>query len=274
MGRQTQNMPRALRGPARTQPTSRAKRRLSRKTLVASLMLGLLAATAAVAALALQGHDNTLAQAERRTNSAISSVLTGIPEQGNVLGSPRAPVTLEIHADLKDPDCQNWFLDTLPLTIEDFVRTGVLKLEYRSFKTNTKEPSEFIRDQTAALAAGAQNELWYFVLAFYAAQRSEFATYATEGFLEQVARQVPGLDIARWHVDRHTGRREEQTVSEDQAARALGLHVTPSFRIGRSGGRLRNFSGHSVTKYGEQHPIALPTAQDVGKAIEALGIGR
>ncbi len=174
---------------------------------------------------------------------------------------------LQVFLDLKDPDSRFWFLHHLSAIIHDQVRTGALKLEYRAYKTNTFRPQTFVKEQTAALAAGAQNKLWNYIDTFYHEQGSEFIGYVTEPYLESIARQIPGLNLARWRSDRHTGRREEQTTGEDRTARALGLHVTPSFRIGKTGGAMHSFSGHAVIKYGEQHPIALPTTWDIGKAI-------
>lgn len=37
-----------------------------------------------------------------------------------------------------------------------------------------------------------------------------------------------------------------------------------------SGGTMHNYAGHAVIKYGEQQPIALPEASDIGKAIHEL----
>ena len=193
-----------------------------------------------------------------------------MPQRAGTLGSPSAPVTLEVFLDLKDPDSRTWFLTDLPAILREFVRPGTVRLEYRAYKTNTFSPQEFVEDQTAALAAGAQNKLWNYLYIFYIHQGSEFARYATEAFLESIARLVPGLNLARWHADRHAGRREEQTTAEDQTARGLGLHVTPAFRIGKTGGPMPNFSGHAVIKYGEQHPISYIDAKDLRKAIQAL----
>jgi hypothetical protein len=197
-------------------------------------------------------------------------LLAGIPQHGSTLGDQAAPVTLEVFTDLKDPDSRSWFLTDLPAIIRDYVRTGALNLEDHAYKTNTFFPQEFVKEQTAALAAGAQDKLWNFIYTFYHEQGSEFAAYVTETYLDNIARQVPGLNLARWHTDRHTERREEQTTLEDHTARALGLHVTPSFRIGKTGGTMHNYAGHAVIKYGEQHPIALPEASDIGKAIHEL----
>jgi hypothetical protein len=38
---------------------------------------------------------------------------------------------------------------------------------------------------------------------------------------------------------------------------------------------MHNYVGHEIVKYGEKHPIALPEASDIAKAIqELLGAGR
>ena len=232
--------------------------------------MAVLVAVAIVSGISLLDRGDSRAAAEHKITHEVTRLLGGIPQRESTLGDPNAPVTLEIFGDLKDPDSRSWFLKDLPAIIRDYVRPGSLKLEYRSYKTNTHSPQEFVKQQTAALAAGAQDRLWNFIDTFYHEQGSEFASYVTESYLDDVARQVPGLSLARWHVARLDGRREEQTTAEDQDARALGLHVTPSFRIGRTGGVMHNYAGHAIIKYGEQHPIALPEASDIGKAIKEV----
>lgn len=270
MAHAKQNLPRALRQPAsaRSATPIRSRRRLWVLIGLACLLVYIVG----VATFILLDRTTSLAVSEARVTREVSALLTGIPQQGATLGQSAAPVTLEVFADLKDPDSRNWFLDYLPAILRQDVRTGQLKLRFRAYKTNTREPEEFVKEQTAALAAGAQGKLWNYAYTFFYEQRSEFSTYVTESHLENIARQVPGLNLSQWHTDLHTGRREEQAVMEDQTARALALHVTPSFRIGRTGGPMKNYSGHSVVKYGDQHPIALPEASDVDKAIEELGI--
>jgi hypothetical protein len=228
---------------------------------VSLLAVGIVAVLGVVA---LSGKDAT----EERAYREAGALLGGIPQRASTLGSPSAPVTLDVFLDLKDPDSRTWFLTDLPAILREYVRPGTVKLEYRAYKTNTFSPQEFVKDQTATLAAGTQNKLWNFLYIFYIHQGSEFARYATKGFLENIARLVPGLNLTRWDADRRVGRREEQTTAEDQATRALGLHVTPSFRIGKTGGPMTNFSGHAVIKYGEQHPISYIEAKDLRKASQ------
>jgi protein-disulfide isomerase len=270
MARATQNLPRTFREPRKTPARNRALQKQKKKRYARAVTAAVVVAVALSALfLIIASRDSIHASAERADRAA-SALLAGIPQRERTLGSPTAPVTLEIFLDLKDPDSRAWFIKDLPQIIRDYVRTGTLRLEYRAYKTNTFSPQGFVKDQTAALAAGAQDKLWNFIYTFYIHQGSEFASYATEGFLENIAGLVPGLNLARWHGDRHRGHREEQTTTEDQTARALGLHVTPSFRIGKAGSALHNYAGHSIVKYGEQHPIALPEASDIGQVIQEL----
>jgi protein-disulfide isomerase len=270
MAHAKQNLPRAFRQPrkATTQRHAASRSRKWRWAQIAAVLL--LAAIAGTTAGLLLRPGSSQAAAEHKIDHEVTQLLAGIPQHQRTLGNPTAPVTLQVFIDLKDPDSRSWFLTDLPAIIHNFVRTGTLKLEYHAYKTNTFRPQTFVKEQTAALAAGAQDKLWNYIYTFYREQGSEFAAYVTEAYLDNIARQVPGLNLARWHTDRHTERREEQTTTEDHTARTLGLHVTPSFRIGRTGSRFRNYAGHSVIKYGEQHPIALPEASDIGKAIQEL----
>lgn len=273
MAHTKQNLPRAFRAPRQAPSKPRPASVWRRQWAQITAVLLAAAITGAVAGVLLRPHSSQAAT-ERRIDHQVTQLLTGIPQYQRTLGSPTAPVTLQIFIDLKDPDSRSWFLKDLPAIIHEFVRTGALKLEYRAYKTNTHSPQEFVKDQTAALAAGAQDKLWNFIYTFVHEQGSEFDNYATENYVDNIARQVPDLNLARWHTDRHTERREEQTTAEDQAARSLNLHVTPSFRIGLAGGPLHNYAGHSILKYGEQHPIALPEASDIAKAIEELDARR
>jgi hypothetical protein len=266
MSRTKQNLPRSLRAGAQSPPKASATTK--RWLWVAGVLAALVVAT--IFAARILNHSSARAVPESKIDHDVSTLLEGVPQTQSRLGARDAPVTLQVFLDLKDPDSREWFLKDLPKIIRTYVRPGKLRLEYRAYKTNTFYPGEFVRDQTAALAAGAQNRLWNYIYTFYAEQGSEFARYATEPYLNHIATQIPGLNHTEWQTDRHDGRREEQTTAEDQATRALHLHVTPSFRSGETGGPVHNYSGHALIKYGEQHPIALPQASDIGQAIKEL----
>ena len=89
--------------------------------------------------------------------AVVNSLVGGIPQSGNTLGDPSAPVTLQYFGDLECPICKEFTLGALPSIIQKWVRTGKVKIEYHSMETATHEPEVFKTQQIAALAAGKQN---------------------------------------------------------------------------------------------------------------------
>jgi protein-disulfide isomerase len=171
--------------------------------------------------------------------SEVSALLGGIHQSGNVLGSPTAPVSLQYFGDLECPICQKFTLGSLPTVISKWVRTGKLKIEYRSLETATREPEVFKTQQVAAYAAGKQNKAWNFIETFYHEQGEEDSGYVTEKYIQGIASQVPGLNLAQWTTDRGDQTLATQvTVTDAQAASNAGFDGTPSFLIGRTGGTL------------------------------------
>ncbi len=95
---------------------------------------------------------------ENSTVAEVSKLVGGIPQSGNALGSPTAPVTLKYFGDLECPICKEFTLSALPTVIHKWVRTGKLRIEYHSLETATREPEVFKDQQVAAYAAGKQNK--------------------------------------------------------------------------------------------------------------------
>src|SRR5205807_9810713 len=76
------------------------------------------------------------------------------PQSGNTLGRPNAPVTMQYFGDLQCPVCKSFTEGALQPLIQNYVRPGILKIEFRSLETATREPETFRTQQVAALAAG------------------------------------------------------------------------------------------------------------------------
>jgi protein-disulfide isomerase len=182
-----------------------------------------------------------------KTASEVNALLAGIPQSGNVLGSPNAPVTLKYFGDLECPVCKEFTLGALQPLIASYVRQGKLKIEYDSMETATHEAELFRTQQVAALAAGKQNKMWHYVELFYHDQGEEGSGYVTEKFLQELAEQVPGLKLAQWSSDRGDPALSEQVTSEGQTANNEGFTGTPSFLIGKSGGPTSKLEYASLT---------------------------
>ena len=161
----------------------------------------------------------------------VTSLLHGIPEERERLGNPHALVTLVIYGDLECPTCRYLALYTLPTIIKEFVRPGKLKLEYHSFESATPEPAVFQKQQVAALAAGQQNKMWYFVELFYHEQGREYTNYVTESYLDGLAQQIPGLNLAEWMTARADSDLAEEVASDEQLGVGYLWESTPDFLL-------------------------------------------
>src|SRR3954468_8982064 len=54
----------------------------------------------------------------------VTARFKGIPQNGLVLGNPKAPVTFVEFADLKCPICRDYTLSAFPTLVDKYVRTG------------------------------------------------------------------------------------------------------------------------------------------------------
>jgi protein-disulfide isomerase len=163
--------------------------------------------------------------------AAVTALLRGIPQAGNRLGNPSAPVTVDYYGDLECPVCRDFTLGALPQLISKEVRAGKVKLRYRSLQTATSDPSTFRLQQIAALAAGKQRRLWQFVELFYRQQGEEGTGYVTGPYLQRIAEQVPGLDLAGWTSARDDAALASEVGADSTDAGRIGANATPWLHI-------------------------------------------
>ena len=227
--------------------------RAARRTRLTQLgiVLAIVAAIIVAVVIATSGGSKKVVTAgspqATATATEVTSLLSGIPQSGNVLGNPKAPLTLKYYGDLECPICKDFTLGVLPTLIPKFVRTGKLKIEYHSLETATREPEIFKNQQLAALAAGKQNRAWNFIETFYHEQGEEGTGYVTESYLQGLASQVPGLSLANWTAARSEPALSNEVASDAQAASQAGFNGTPSFQLGKTGGTLSEYKPESFT---------------------------
>jgi protein-disulfide isomerase len=224
------------------------RKRLTRLGIVAAVVV----AAIVVIVVATSGGSGTKkvaanSKAATQNVAAVNSLVGGIPQQGNVLGNPNAPVTLQYFGDLECPICKAFTLGALPPIVQRWVRTGKVKIEYRSLETATREPEVFKNQQVAALAAGKQNKMWHFLELFYHEQGEEGSGYVTESYLQNLAAQVPGLNLTKWASDRNNPELSNQVSTDGQTANTEGFTGTPSFLIGKTGGPAKKLEFTSTT---------------------------
>jgi protein-disulfide isomerase len=163
----------------------------------------------------------------------VNRALNGIPQDGMVLGDPKAPVELVEFGDLQCPVCAGYAKELLPPIIEDQVKKGELKIDFRNL---TIIGEESIPAGAATLAAGEQGRGWNYLELFYRNQGEERSGYVTDEFMEAVAKAAGVKDLAKWNRERKqlTGEVEKTTAE----AKELGYEATPSFAVKGPGGGL------------------------------------
>ena len=218
--RELREQRRAERQAAEAAEAARATRR--RRAALLGGAATLAAIVVAVAAIASSGGSAT-----PKVKPVESSLLAGIPERDGVLGDPKAKVTVTEFLDLQCPICAEASKQTLPTLINDYVRTGNVKLEARTLHFLGPDST---RAASAAAAAQQQGRLWPFVEAFYAAQGAENSGYVTDDFLRDVA-NAAGLDADKV-VD---GGSDAGMTRADAEAAKLGVNSTPTFTVTKDG---------------------------------------
>jgi protein-disulfide isomerase len=220
-----------------------ATQRKQRLTIAGSLLVVVIA-LAVVLVIVLGGSssssgsgNSTLAShpesAKTKTVAAqVDTLLKGIPQHGNTLGNPKAPVTFTEYGDLECPICKEFALGAENQLITNEVRTGKVKLVYKSLPTATLDLADgttvFPVQQSAAYAAGAQNKAWNYIELFYHEQGTEDTSYVNASYLTGLAKQIPGLNVSKWNTDRSNPKYAAQVQAEEKQATSLNLDATPS----------------------------------------------
>jgi protein-disulfide isomerase len=232
----TKRQLREQRSAARKAAEAAEKARAARKRRLLQLggVTGL-AAVVLVAVIVLSGGSST--------PSAQPGMFTGIPERNGVLGQADAPVTVTEYLDLQCPVCANASRTVLPDVVDDYVRTGKVKLQASTL--------HFIGEDSvraARMAAGAeqQGKLWPFVEAFYAKQGAENTGYVTDGFLRDVAAAAGvDADAALEYADSAASEKPLTKANED--ATRLKVNGTPTFTVQRGDGPVKVVSADQLT---------------------------
>jgi protein-disulfide isomerase len=158
----------------------------------------------------------------------VEKLLGGIPQNATILGKPSAPVKLFEYGDLQCPVCKEYSEEILPKIIENQVKNGEVSITFRNFIIIGPQS---IPAGEAALAAGAQGKGWSFIETWYRNQGEENSGYATDEFIEAMAKYVGVPDLAKWKEE-WQGKKYKKQVEETTAqAEKVGFTGTPSFSI-------------------------------------------
>jgi protein-disulfide isomerase len=188
-----------------------------------------LAIAAVVVLIVVSSNDSTGGDAGNLEGvGEIDTLVKGIPQNGMVLGDPKARVELIEYGDLQCPVCKSYSEEILPQVIENKVKNGEAKVSFRNFIILGEQSGPA---GAAAIAAGEQGRGWNFLELFYRNQGIENSGYADDEFLTAVAKGAGVKDIAKWEADRKSAKVTGEVDKTSEEATTFGFTGTPSFAV-------------------------------------------
>ena len=208
---------------------------MGRRTYAAVAVIAVLVAAALVAASVLGAKRTEPAKAEKVFGGDTAAVLDGIPQNRRVLGRPDAPVTLVEFADLQCPYCAQWSQLAFPEIVDDYVRTGKVRIVFGGLAFLGPDSEEALR---FAYAAGRQDKLWNVVHLLYANQGPENSDWVDEELLSGIGAAIRGFQTSQALDEGASARVEEEIARAAALAERHGIRGTPAFAAGRTGSPL------------------------------------
>jgi protein-disulfide isomerase len=152
---------------------------------------------------------------------------SGMPQEGDRLGSDDAPVTIQVFNDIQCTECRDDFLETIPALAERYARPGEVKLLYRHY-SNSINPEQL--GFYGAEAAADQGYGWQYIYLFFRNQDEAERFGVDQRYLASVAGGVEELDIEKWDADleksgQQGGPIEQRLESQEELARNLKIRT-------------------------------------------------
>jgi protein-disulfide isomerase len=205
------------------------------RLVLLAVVLAVIVGGALVAISVAGSDDDTTATFGVHGGAATTAMLRGIPQRGNVLGDPKAPVTLHEYADFQCPFCARFAVETLPVLVREYVRTGKAKLAFHGVAILGPDSLPPLQ---AAYAAAEQNRLWQYTELVYHNQGQENSGWVNDELLRSLGESVPGLDVGKMMDARSSASVQTALGDAQETWVAAGLQYTPTLvATNRGGGR-------------------------------------
>lgn len=202
----------------------------SRRVLLIAAAVGGAAVVAVILILVASGGSSkttTSVSTDGSGSTGSTALFAGIPQQGDTVGKASAPATMLVFEDPQCPYCAQWSLETLPTIVDQFVRTGKLKLTYRGIPIIGPNS---IKGLQAVFAAGQQDKLWNFSEALYGMQGQENSGWITDDVILSAAKSA-GADGAAILASSSSNAVTAQLAQATNEAKGYQVRGTPTFMI-------------------------------------------
>jgi len=158
-----------------------------------------------------------------RTHGDISTAM-GSP----ILGNPLAPITIVEFGDYQCHQCYNWFHNTKPMIMRDYIETGKANLVFVDFAFLGKDSP---KASQATYCADDQGKYWEYHNSLYTSQESKIDSgWANSERLKAFAFNLD-LDMELFNECLDSEKYSKRIQYNSQQARDNGVRGTPGFFI-------------------------------------------
>lgn len=165
------------------------------------------------------------------TGSAAADSLSKAADASRIEGSPSAKLWVIEVSDFQCPYCKEWHDQNYPMILNDYVKTGKIRLAYVNFPLSMHQHAH--QAAVAAMCAGAQGKFWPMQDALFSSQdRWEGLPDATASF-DSLAKSV-GVDMTAYHACLASPSIEALIKGDQYRAQRAGIVSTPSFWVGKT----------------------------------------
>jgi protein-disulfide isomerase len=144
-------------------------------------------------------------------------------------------VTVIEFSDYLCPFCGRYTNETLPTLLDQYVRTGQVRIVFRDFPLDSLHPTADIGHAAALCVAEQGPALYWRMHDLLFLRQGQWNSLADpSAFLASVAEEV-GTDMDAYGECFASGRKDEVVANSVADGFALGFNATPSFQIMRTG---------------------------------------
>jgi protein-disulfide isomerase len=200
---------------------------------VGVLVLALCLTALGFAIVSLSVGTGTEGQIKITGASEVQSLLGGIEQDGPRIGSPSAPVSVQVFSDLQCDPCSDWNREVVAPLIRGPVRAGDLQLVFHHFPMTE---SGYGLGSYGAVAAAKQDYEWQFIELFYDNQDAAKRGGVTDEFMNNVARAILNFNIEQWQSDQKDHDVQATLEADDKLSAERKLPAQPAVVVGGPGG--------------------------------------
>ena len=197
--------------------------------IVALVIIGIIASFSTY-----QGENEFLNLDMERTHGTVSTAM-GSP----ILGSPEAPITIIEFGDYQCSQCYNWYHNTKPAIVENYIETGKANLVFVDLAILGRDS---LKAAAASYCAEEQGQYWEFHDLLYVSQEGIDDGWANSERLKAFAFSL-GLDMDMFENCTESGKFNKRVQFNINEAKKQGASGTPTFVIVNSNGQQQKLAG-------------------------------